>query len=490
MRLPPSALAVVALLACACTRPGSTSQPAPEQTQIRTDAPVTYETVVIKEVPHVRQRTDFCGEACAEMALRHLGRAVDQNRVFELTGLRPEQGRGAYTRELHRALESLGFKVGDVGFPIDAARAPEQLETHWAAIHADLLAGWPSIVCTRFDERPNTTEHFRLITGYDAKSDEVIYHDPAIDNGSYLRMKRSRLFGLWPLRYDPETWTLIRFRLEPGEAPSSAPTSAGARFTKADYAQHVMKLREKYPLDGFTIVVQPPFVVVGDEEPERVQRRARDTVKWTVDRLKEAYFTQDPNHILTIWLFRDRDSYQTHARTFLKDTPTTPYGYYSSSNRALVMNIATGGGTLVHEIVHPFVEANFPDCPSWLNEGLGSLYEQCGDEAGQIHGYTNWRLPGLQEAIRDGRVPPFETLFAMDSNAFYNGASGTHYAQARYLCYYLQDKGLLRKFYREFHTNRSTDPSGVASLRKVLGTNNLVAFQKSWETYVLGLRFR
>ena len=24
------------------------------------------------------------------------------------------------------------------------------------------------------------------------------------------------------------------------------------------------------------------------------------------------------------------------------------------------MNISTGGGTLVHEIVHPFIEANFP----------------------------------------------------------------------------------------------------------------------------------
>ena len=25
----------------------------------------------------------------------------------------------------------------------------------------------------------------------------------------------------------------------------------------------------------------------------------------------------------------------------------------------------TGGGTLVHEIVHPFLRANFPECPAW-----------------------------------------------------------------------------------------------------------------------------
>jgi len=41
------------------------------------------------------------------------------------------------------------------------------------------------------------------------------------------------------------------------------------------------------------------------------------------------------------------------------------------------------------------MEANFPACPPWLNEGMGSLYEQCGDADGHIHGFTNWRLPGL-----------------------------------------------------------------------------------------------
>ena len=48
------------------------------------------------------------------------------------------------------------------------------------------------------------------------------------------------------------------------------------------------------------------------------------------------------------------------------------------------MNISTGGGTLVHEIVHPFIQSNFPNCPSWFNEGLGSLYEQCRERNGKI----------------------------------------------------------------------------------------------------------
>ena len=170
--------------------------------------------------------------------------------------------------------------------------------------------------------------------------------------------------------------------------------------------------------------------------------------------------------------------------------PDTPFGYYSPADRALVMNISTGGGTLVHEIVHPFVAANFPECPAWFNEGLGSLYEQCGQEDGQIHGYTNWRLPDLQTAIRRNRVPSFETFCSTTSEEFYEKDKGTNYGQARYLCYYLQQQKLLQKFYRRFHANRKSDPTGYATLQEILGQPDLAEFQKEWEAYVLKLRFR
>jgi hypothetical protein len=152
------------------------------------------------------------------------------------------------------------------------------------------------------------------------------------------------------------------------------------------------------------------------------------------------------------------------------------------------MNISTGGGTLVHEIVHPFVEANFPACPPWLNEGLGSLYEQSGEVDGRIHGYPNWRLPGLQKAIKAGEVPAFKILMALDTRGFYNDDRGTNYAQSRYLCYYLQQRGLLVKFYREFAAHQKTDPTGYQTLRRVLGVRDMKAFKLKWEKYVLGLQ--
>jgi hypothetical protein len=270
-----------------------------------------------------------------------------------------------------------------------------------------------------------------------------------------------------------------------GSAPDAHSTSAA--FTDADFARHVVELRKKLPSPAFSVVIQKPFVVVGDEPPTVVQQHAEDTIKWAVDRLKQDFFTKDPKEILDIWLFKDAPSYEKHSRLLFGDPPTTPYGYYSSKDKALIMNISTGGGTLVHELVHPFIEANFPACPPWLNEGLGSLYEQCGDRDGHIHGFTNWRLPGLQQAIKASRVPSFKVLTAMDTNAFYNDDRGVNYAQSRYLCYYLQEKGVLVKFYQEFYAHRQEDPTGFKTLQKLLKQPNMDLFKKNWEKYVLGL---
>ncbi len=445
-----------------------------------------YASVLIDGVPHVPQKPDFCGEACAEMYLKRLGRPIDQDDVFNQSGLDPALGRGCYTRELAAALTRIGFRTGPVWYRVAADNANEQLAGAFQSLHADLAEGVPSIVCMHYDEQPETTEHFRLILGYDADTDEVIYHEPAVDNGAYLRMKRERMLELWPLKYDPRSWSLIRLRLEPGQL-IDVPQTAG--FTNADYAQHILKLKKKLPTDDFHIVLQRPFVVVGDESAEVVRQRATNTVKWAVDRIKRDYFSKDPDQIIDIWLFKDKVSYETHTEQLFGSKPHTPFGYYSSQHRALVMNISTGGGTLVHEIVHPFMAANFPGCPSWFNEGLASLYEQCRDVNGHIWGSTNWRLRGLQGAIGDGNVPSFKTLCSTTTREFYHEDPGTNYAQARYLCYYLQEHGLLVKYFHEFRRAANDDPTGYETLVRVLGEEDMDAFQEKWQQYVMKLRF-
>lgn len=279
-----------------------------------------------------------------------------------------------------------------------------------------------------------------------------------------------------------------------GDDPASqrvqihAPASASAN---AEHARHLADLRRKaLRLHGnFTVVLDPPFVIVGDGKPRTVHAATEDIVRWTRDKLRQDFFTQDPPHLLDVWLFKNAESYEAHVKALTAKRPTTPYGFYSPDDRALYMNIATGGGTLVHEIVHPYIAVNFPDCPPWLDEGLGSLYEASGERDGHIVGFTNWRLPGLQQALRDGRVPSFAALTSMNAVTFYGEGRGVHYAAARYLLYYLQERGLLVKYYHTAHVARAGDPTGYQALVRTLGEGDMGAFERRWAEFVLGLSF-
>jgi hypothetical protein len=265
--------------------------------------------------------------------------------------------------------------------------------------------------------------------------------------------------------------------------------ASGAPFTQQDYTDHIAALKKRLDKNGLghlAIRIEEPFVVVG--EPGRLDRD-RGTVRWAADHLEKDFFDKRPTRILDVYLFADAATYEKGVKALTGDTPSTPYGFYSSTENGLFMNIATGGGTLVHEIVHPYVEADFPNAPPWLNEGLGSLFEQSNESSGHIIGMTNWRLAGLQRAIKRGDVQDFRTLTSLSTKQFYNDDSGVNYAQSRYLMYYLQEKGLLRGFYKTFRTNRAKDPTGYDTLVATLGEKDMNDFKQRWERYVAKLTF-
>ena len=271
--------------------------------------PTSLTSVILAHVPFVQQKPDFCGEACVAMAAARLGRPYDQDAVFAASDVDPALGRGAYTKELVHAVEKLGFEPGQTWSTIDASDPTPGLERELAAIHRDLERGVPTIVCMHYEDSPRATEHFRLIVGYDAAADEIVYHEPAEQGGGYRRMSRSLFFKLWPLRYAKESWTLIRIALAPG-ALVDPPSPRG--FAPADYAQHVMALRARLKSEGLTGLsfrIEAPFVVVGDDPPDLLARRAQ-TVAWSVEHLEKDFFDKRPDRILDVFLFRDEHSYE------------------------------------------------------------------------------------------------------------------------------------------------------------------------------------
>lgn len=464
--------------------------------------------VYVRAVPFHRQEPAFPAETCLQMWLEHLGTKTTQRALFDLSGASPARGRGMGGGDLFQLLKKLNLDPGPAEslwqrFPADQAR--DHLDKHFDAMLADLHRARPSIAVMRYDLRPDSPEHFRLILGYDATRDELICHDPASPNGENQRIAREVFYRLWSRPIGSDTRGIVRFPLLRGVVKLPARPEPVTRriinsrgeaqrldirpLTPADFAQRIIAIRRDPPIDNLHFAVSPPFVLASTMSADRLEQiYANRLIRLTTSRLKQAYFQYDPPEPIAIYLLETDEAYRTVARAVTRHAPDTPFGFYLPSKKVMVMNVATGGGTLIHEIVHPYLDANFPNAPPWFDEGLASLYEQSRFQDGQLIGLPNWRLPQLQRAIHADALPPLDTLLRMDEKTFYGPGQDLHYAMARYLCYYLQQQGQLREFYRIFHRDQLRDPTGKASLRRVLDIRDLDRFQKQWEQFCTELR--
>ncbi|MBN1633276.1 MAG: hypothetical protein JW917_03835 [Ignavibacteria bacterium] len=228
------------------------------------------------------------------------------------------------------------------------------------------------------------------------------------------------------------------------------------------------------------------FIIAGNLIETEINNIIYNTIQKAEECFYNDYFEKKPDELITIFLFKDDITYTYWAEKLFGDSDLSPYGYYKPSDKAMLMNISTGGGTLIHELTHAFVRYDFPDIPSWLNEGLGSLYERCSLSGGNITGYVNWRLPGLQKAINNKTYTSLTKLVNTTDDEFYGDNSGFNYAQARYLCYYLQENGLLKKFYKTFRDRYEEDKTGKKFLEEIL-KSDLKSFDSEFKKFVLSL---
>lgn len=250
---------------------------------------------------------------------------------------------------------------------------------------------------------------------------------------------------------------------------------------------YVEDLKSILPNDQFTIVAWLPFFVISDEEADDVMFRTKHTIDWAAKKLKEAFFRKDPD-LTCIWLFKDQESYKTCMEKWHGKTRYLPGGFFAENNNSMAMNISLGNGVVVHEMAHAYMYANFRKCPPWFHEGLASLYIRCNEESGEIRGHPDESLVEIQRSIHGKNVLPFDMLFAMRKNEFYlEWFKRCNYVQAQYICYYLQQQGLLKNFYHAFYKNHRHDPTGFKTLKKVVGYDDMRQFQKDWEEFILAL---
>lgn len=202
-------------------------------------------------------------------------------------------------------------------------------------------------------------------------------------------------------------------------------------------------------------------------------------------------FDKAPTEAISVYLFPDGKTYETFCTRKYNAPCIAHFGFYEPTNRYMVMNIGLGVGTLTHEIVHPLVESDFPSAPTWINEGIASVFEQPQiPKPGEIHGGKNWRWPRLKKALttpaeRDIKAR-LEHYFGMHDETFRAYDEDLNYAAARYICQWMDEKGKLWAFYHRWRDTVATDPTGEKAFKEVMGMTPAEA-TPVWQKWVLAL---
>lgn len=235
------------------------------------------------------------------------------------------------------------------------------------------------------------------------------------------------------------------------------------------------------------VLVRSPFVIGGDLPESELERIYREVVIPTARALSIDYFDRPPNEPVVLLMFSSEPVYRKHAaRLDARDTAAY-YGYYWRPERRIMLNLATGYGTLAHELTHALAHFDFPEMPEWFDEGLAALHEESDFSQDGLHlqGRPNWRGHFVAQSIRSGSLQPLGEL--LQSGGLRPEHEAIDYAHARYFCLFLQQRGLLRAFYRKLRTASERDASGAETLLALLNADSLADVDRDFRAWVAAI---
>lgn len=221
-----------------------------------------------------------------------------------------------------------------------------------------------------------------------------------------------------------------------------------------------------------------PWVVASDLPEDSLEVLLERTLRVRAAEVQQRLFEQPVTEPVAIYLF-SADSYERRHRELFGRPPGTPFGYWSATHRRVVVNGSTGGGTLLHELVHVMVEDDLPHAPPWFDEGLSALHEATTlDDMGRVRGISNWRQLQLSRLLTQRASGLLEELVSGRLE------SGAHDALARYLVFFLQERGVLADTCARFRRQRDVDVAAL--LCELLGHESLDEVEIDFREWVTG----
>lgn len=222
----------------------------------------------------------------------------------------------------------------------------------------------------------------------------------------------------------------------------------------------------------FELLISGPWILATDLDSRTARTVLNDVVNTAAVRVREQLFPQVKiQRPVVIYLLKDTSSYMSWSHRLFQETPPTAMGYYDRRESYILTHADNGFGPMLHEMVHVMAEADYPGIPPWLNEGLGSLFEDYTQQAGSIEGVNNWRLSRFNQEVLQKKPVALSTLFTLNQRTLYAENTLSYYSALRQLMLWLQEQDRVLAYYTALRDSKSADPG--QTLVKVTGKKSL-----------------
>jgi hypothetical protein len=255
-------------------------------------------------------------------------------------------------------------------------------------------------------------------------------------------------------------------------------------YENLNYDEPISEYTNK--LDGnFRTIRFKYFVIFSNLDDKTTYQLIDSDIRNTTEAMINNYIEVRPDYVTAVFLFKDMESYKKFAmKEFeIEEHDLSPYGFYKISRNVILVRYVSWKGSVTHEVTHAMLQNDFPDIPSWFNEGFAALHEKPIFNNGKLIGNFNWRILALRRAFNENKYTSLRYLMNTNDNDIYSEKSSFYYAQACYALMLLQEKNLVEDFYKTFRDNYSKDHTGIKQFEKLTGMP-LEEFDKELTDYI------
>lgn len=271
-----------------------------------------------------------------------------------------------------------------------------------------------------------------------------------------------------------------------GQKKDTAPGNTDSVYNRSDIKITLSEIEDIYPgydyskvIDehssimpaGMSVTKFRQFVVFSELNEELSYRLIDNDMRNTIESMTLNFVNKTPEVVTPVYLFEKFDKYKSFVlkNYDIEEDDISPYGFYKISKNVIIIRYVNWKGSILHELTHRFIRADFPETPSWFDEGFASLNEKSTFKDGVLTGDFSLRIIPLRRAINEGTYTGLKQLMETNDDELYGKRTSYYYAQSRYLLMYLQQQGLLEKYYKYFRDNFKIDKTGIKQLQEITG---------------------